>query len=326
MPADIVVDALYKFFKKGRPGEVRAVDGVSFQIEKGELFGLLGPNGAGKTTLIKCISTLLIPDAGSIRVAGFDVNKDPLKVRQQIGVLTGGERSLYWKLTPIENLRYFAALYGVPRNQVKERIDYLLSLMELKDKAHTRVEKLSSGMKQKLSIARVLVHNPPILLVDEPTIGLDPYFAQFVRNFIKHELNQRLGKTILLTTHYMDEADALCDRVAFMNQGRIDALDTPTRLKRSIIKKEILEIKCLGELQKEEFPALENLLSLNITRLDGFTYIRMGTDNPERLLSRVIDFIQHRVKVYSVQVTSPSLEDVFVYLTGASLRQGGDDA
>ncbi len=315
----IILKDLVKVFKK-RNDEVRAVDGVSFEIKEGELFGLLGPNGAGKTTLIKCISTLLIADAGTAIVGGSDINQDPLAVRKMIGVLTGGERSLYWKLTPLENLKYFAALYGVPRKKTKKRIDYLLNLMDLTDKVNVRVEKLSSGMKQKLSLARTLIHDPPILLIDEPTLGLDPYFARFVRQFIKTELHQRLRKTILLTTHYMMEADELCERVAFMNRGKIRALDTPTSFKKSMPQEQILEVKCLGELEKDLFTRLKESASLNLKKQDGCSYIRMNTDSPETLLSDVVELVRDKARVLSVLVTSTTLEDVFVYLTGASLN------
>ncbi|MGB7053967.1 MAG: ABC transporter ATP-binding protein [bacterium] len=318
----IVVQGLRKFFKKGKSDEVRAVDGVDFIIPKGELFGLLGPNGAGKTTLIKCISTLLIPDGGSAKIAGFNIYSEALEVRRHIGVLTGGERSLYWKLTPVENLRYFSALYGVPRKVCKERIDYLLDLMGLKEKAKTRVEKLSSGMKQKLSLARVLIHDPPILLVDEPTLGLDPYFARFIRDFVKNELSKKLHKTILLTTHYMDEADELCDRIAFMNQGKIEALDAPHRLKQSMRQKQVLEIKCQGEIEKEALQKIEGAASVSISYDDGFVYLRVNTDNPETLLSDVLQKLGDKAKIFSVRVTVPTLEDVFVHLTGASLKDG----
>ncbi len=316
----IVLQNLVKVFKK-RNDEVRAVDGVSFEIKEGEMFGLLGPNGAGKTTLIKCISTLLIADSGTAVVGGYDIRRDPLAVRRLIGVLTGGERSLYWKLTPLENLKYFAALYGVPRKKTKERIDYLLQLMDLTDKVNVRVEKLSSGMKQKLSLARTLIHDPPILLIDEPTLGLDPYFARFVRQFIKTELHQKLKKTILLTTHYMMEADELCERVAFMNRGKIRALDTPLSFKNSMPQEQILEVKCLGDLDKGLFTQLKESASLRLKKQDGCSYIRMNTDNPEELLSGVVELVRDKAKVLSVLVTAPTLEDVFVHLTGAHLNE-----
>lgn len=324
MANNIILKDLVKIFKKHHT-EVRAVDSVSFEIKEGELFGLLGPNGAGKTTLIKCISTLLIPDMGTAIVAGNDVLKSPISVRKKIGVLTGGERSLYWKLSAMDNLKYFAALYGVPRKQVKQRADFLLELMGLKDRANENVEKFSSGMKQKLAIARALIHDPPILLIDEPTLGLDPYFARFIRQFVKEELSHKLKKTILLTTHYMDEADELCDRVAFMNRGRIEALDTPTALKKGMPQEQVLELKCLGDLNKNSFAELKEASGINILKKDGYVYIRINTGNPESLLSRLVDTIRDRAKVLSVNVTSPTLEDVFVYLTGASLKDNQDE-
>lgn len=315
----IEVRSLVKMFRKKRD-EVRAVNGVDLVIREGELFGLLGPNGAGKTTLIKCISTLLIPDQGTATIGGFDILKQPLDVRRQIGVLTGGERSLYWKLTPVENLNYFAALYGVSRRQTKQRIGYLLELMDLVDKRNERVEKLSSGMKQKLSIARTLVHDPPILLIDEPTLGLDPTFSRFIRTFIKDELHGKGNKTILLTTHYMDEADMLCDRIAFMNRGVIEAVDTPLALKRRISSDRVVEVKCLGTLEQELFSSFREKATLSLENREGLAYVRMNSDEPEQLLSAIIDLVQNRAKVLSVKVASPTLEDVFVRLTGAQLK------
>ncbi len=323
MANDIIIQGLVKLFKKHN-AQVRAVDGVSLEIREGELFGLLGPNGAGKTTLIKCISTLLIPDAGTAMVGACDVLKDPLGVRKKIGVLTGGERALYWKLSALDNLRYFAALYGVPKNKVKQRIDYLLELMSLQDRAKENVEKFSSGMKQKLAIARALIHDPPMLLIDEPTLGLDPYFARFIRQFIKEELSKKNKKTILLTTHYMDEADELCDRIAFMNRGKISAIDTPDNLKKAMPQEQVLVLKCIGDLKKEHFVQIKESASLNFSSADGCVYVRVNTDNPETLLSKLVDTIRDKAKILSVNVTSPTLEDVFVYLTGASLKESQD--
>jgi ABC-2 type transport system ATP-binding protein len=316
----IKIASLVKMFKR-RGDEVRAVNGVNLVINEGELFGLLGPNGAGKTTLIKCISTLLIPDQGTATVGGYDILKQSLDVRRQIGVLTGGERSLYWKLNPVENLNYFAALYGVPRQKARERIAYLLDLMDLTEKRNERVERLSSGMKQKLSIARTLVHDPPILLIDEPTLGLDPTFSRFIRTFIKDELHRKSKKTILLTTHYMDEADLLCDRIAFMNRGIIEAVDTPSGLKRRLSTEQVVEVKCLGTLEHDLFSSVSEKATLSLDNKDGLAFVRMSSGNPEQLLSMIIELIQDRAKVLSVSVSSPTLEDVFVYLTGVQLKE-----
>lgn len=192
--------------------------------------------------------------------------------------------------------------------------------MDLKDKAKDRVEKLSSGMKQKLSLARTLIHDPPILLVDEPTLGLDPYFARFIRDFIKNELHHKAHKTILLTTHYMEEADELCERVAFMNHGNIEALDTPSGFKKNMPQDQVLDVKCLGNLDESLFKNIHESASLDLAKKDGFTYLRMNTNNPEKLLSSVVDLVRDHAKVLSVHVTSPTLEDVFVYLTGVRLK------
>uniref|UniRef100_A0A7C4Y611 ATP-binding cassette domain-containing protein n=1 Tax=candidate division WOR-3 bacterium TaxID=2052148 RepID=A0A7C4Y611_UNCW3 len=324
MEKGIIIKNLTKIFKK-RKGEVRAVDCVHFEINEGEIFGLLGPNGAGKTTLIKCISTLLIPDNGTAIVGGYDVLKDSLNVRRKIGLLTGGERSLYWKLSVLDNLNYFGALYGVPKMELKERIEFLLNLMDLKDKANERVERLSSGMKQKLSIARALIHNPPILLIDEPTIGLDPYFARFIRNFIKEELNEKLKKTILLTTHYMDEAEELCHRIGFMSNGKIVKIGTTDELKRILGKENILEIKCIGNVDKEIFKDFIEINKVNISNVDGFTYIRINTEKPESLLNSIIERISGKTKILGINFSEFTLEDVFVYMTGQSLKEGYDE-
>ena len=219
-----------------RVKEIEAVKGVSFEIEKGELFGLLGPNGAGKTTTIKMLITLLIPTSGTARVLGHDVVKDPREVRKRIGYVFGGERGVYERLSGYDNLRYFAELYGVPPRVQKPRIEELLELVGLKGREHERTEGYSRGMKQRLHVARGLLHDPEVVFLDEPTIGLDPVGARELRATIG-TLTQA-GKTILLTTHYMFEADALCDRIAVISQGddrrrgHADAAQEPGRVRR----------------------------------------------------------------------------------------------
>jgi len=196
--------------------EVVAVDDISFDVQQGELFGLLGPNGAGKTTTVKMLATLLIPSRGSARVGGFDVVKQANEVRKRIGFIFGGERGLYWRLSGDDNLRYFASLYGVEPEVSKKRIPYLMEMVGLKGRGNERVGGYSRGMKQRLHVARTLLHDPDILFLDEPTIGLDPVGARDFRNVILDLQNQK--KTILLTTHYMFEADALSDRIAIINK------------------------------------------------------------------------------------------------------------
>src|SRR5215204_3362380 len=209
--------------------DVEAVRGVSFAIEKGELFGLLGPNGAGKTTTIKMLITLLLPTSGTARVLGIDVVKNPQEVRKRIGYVFGGERGVYERLSGYDNLRYFAELYGVPPGEQKRRIEELLELVGLRGREHERAEGYSRGMKQRLHVARGLLHDPEVIFLDEPTFGLDPVGARDVRATIASLTDA--GKTILLTTHYMFEADALCDRIAVIAAGTIVASGTPSDLK-----------------------------------------------------------------------------------------------
>jgi ABC-2 type transport system ATP-binding protein len=220
--------------------EVVAVDDVSFEVKAGELFGLLGPNGAGKTTTVKMLTTLLIPTRGSARVAGFDVVKQANEVCRRIGFIFGGERGLYWRLSGDDNLRYFASLYGVDPAISKKRIPYLMELVGLQGRGNERVGGYSRGMKQRLHVARTLLHDPDILFLDEPTIGLDPVGAREFRNVILDLQSQK--KTILLTTHYMFEADALSDRIAIINKGKVIALDTPGGLKSLVSDLSVVEV------------------------------------------------------------------------------------
>src|SRR5437016_4162268 len=227
-----------------RSKDVEAVRGVSFEVGEGELFGLLGPNGAGKTTTIKMLITLLIPTSGSAKVLGLDVVKDAREVRKRIGYVFGGERGLYERLSGLDNLRYFAELYAVPPRDQKPRIAELLDLVGLTGREKERVEGYSRGMRQRLHIARGLLHDPPVVFLDEPTIGVDPVGARELRNTIS-SLTQA-GKTVLLTTHYMFEADELCDRIAVINKGKIVAEGTPLDLKRGVAQGTVVEVEVYG--------------------------------------------------------------------------------
>ncbi len=239
----IEVENLRKVFPKRRKGKgpfaflgrqaaepFVAVDGVSFSIRKGEVFGLLGPNGAGKTTTIRMLSTLLEPTSGKATICGYDALKEPDTVRQILGAVLTGERSVYWKLSGRENLEYFAALYHLPPKVAKARVKELLTRLNLEGRADEYVERYSSGMKQRVAIAKALLADPPVLLLDEPTIGLDPQSARNLRELIL-EIKAE-GRTVLLTTHYMEEADLLCDRIGIVDAGRVIALDTPANLKK----------------------------------------------------------------------------------------------
>src|ERR671915_2712 len=223
---------------------VEAVRGVSFSVEDGQLFGLLGPNGAGKTTTIKMLITLLLPTAGTARVLGYDVVEDAREGRKRIGYVFGGDRGLYERLPGIDNLKYFAELYGVPPREQKPRIEELLELVGLKGREKERVEGYSRGMRQRLHIARGLLHDPAVVFLDEPTIGVDPVGARELRATIAQLVED--GKTVLLTTHYMFEADALCDRIAVIAKGEIVAEGTPSALKANVADATVIEIEVYG--------------------------------------------------------------------------------
>jgi len=246
----IQVDGLARTFRTGRglfrrsSREIEAVKGVSFAVERGELFGLLGPNGAGKTTTIKMLITLLLPTSGQARVLGHDVVKQARDVRRKVGYVFGGDRGLYERLSGLDNLRYFAELYGVSPRESKQRVGELLELVGLTGREKERVEGYSRGMRQRLHIARGLLHRPEVLFLDEPSIGIDPVGARELRATVKHLVDA--GTTVLLTTHYMFEADELCDRIAVIARGRIVALDTPAELKKQVTTGSVLEVDVFG--------------------------------------------------------------------------------
>ncbi len=224
--------------------EVQAVKGVSFAVERGELFGLLGPNGAGKTTTIKMLITLLLPSSGRARVLGYDVVRQAREVRQRVGYVFGGDRGLYERLSALDNLRYFAELYGVPPREQRIRIGELLELVGLSGRERERVEGYSRGMRQRLHIARGLLHRPEVLFLDEPSIGIDPVGARELRTTVKGLVER--GTTVLLTTHYMFEADELCDRIAVIAGGAIVATGSPEELKSRVSNGTVAEIEVFG--------------------------------------------------------------------------------
>jgi ABC-2 type transport system ATP-binding protein len=224
--------------------ETRAVDGVSFTVERGELFGLLGPNGAGKTTTIKMLITLLVPTSGRATVLGHDVVAHPREVRRRVGYVFGGDRGLYERLSGLDNLRYFAELYAVPAREQRTRIGELLELVGLAGRERERVERYSRGMRQRLHIARGLLHRPEVLFLDEPSIGIDPVGARELRATVRRLVDH--GTTVLLTTHYMFEADELCDRIAVIAGGRFVAEGTPADLKQAVSGGPVIEVEVFG--------------------------------------------------------------------------------
>lgn len=319
---------LKHFFRRVRPKkeELVAVDHIDLRIKEGELFGLLGPNGAGKTTAIKLLSTLLIPDDGTATVNGYDVIKQPQEVQKSIGVVTGGERGLYWRLTGRENLWFFSQLYNIPDRIAKKRIDELLPLVELEKRADEHVEKYSRGMKQRLHVIRGLVNDPPILLMDEPTLGLDPGSARVIRDFVKNELQGKQNKTILHTTHYMEEADQLCDRIAIIDNGKIIALDTPEKLKKKIRRTDIISMNVsnLQQADEKKLQAIDGVKKAVIAFTDptvGGATIKIHCDNAEEVMPAATEFlIRSGARIITLEQAKPTLEDVFISLTGRKLR------
>ncbi|MFX1331823.1 MAG: ATP-binding cassette domain-containing protein [Promethearchaeota archaeon] len=298
---------------------VEALKSVSLDIPHGQVYGLLGPNGAGKTTLIKCLATLVIPTSGTAKVMGYDILKDPTHVRACMGVCQGNERSIYWKLTARENLIFFSKLYRMPHNEAKERADELLGRMGLMEKADEKTENLSHGMRMKIVFARSLLHDPPILLFDEPTQGLDPTFASDLRNHIRHELRD---KTILLTTHYMHEADLLCDKIALINEGEIKSFGTPHDLKEEVRDYDSLHMRLVGTPDLETIKNMDMVMTASITERNGHSDLvvtaRDGYELAHRLLNLVHDTAG--VKVEHFEVKEPTLDDVFLQLTGRRIE------
>lgn len=295
--------------------EVMAVEDISFDIQSGELFGLLGPNGAGKTTTVKMLATLLIPTNGTATILGYDVVKDANEVRKHIGFIFGGERGLYWRLSGIDNLRYFASLYSVEPEVSKKRIPYLLEMVGLKDRGNERVEGYSRGMKQRLHVARTLLHDPEILFLDEPTIGLDPVGARDFRQVIRDLQSEK--KTILLTTHYMFEADSLCQRVAVIDKGSIVALDSPSELKKHVADLSVIEIETFGTSSEivERLRALAFVDALHVQEQDQRQMLLVQTARGAEAVPDIMNKL-NGTRVGRVIVREPTLEDAYVRLVG----------
>ena len=300
-----------------------AVDGVSFEVRPGEVFGLLGPNGAGKSTTIRILSTLIEPTSGTASICGHDVRTEPAAARACLGVVMAGERHLYWKLTGRENLEYFATLYHVPARSIPGRVRNLLDRLGLSERADELVERYSTGMRQRLSIARALVHDPPALLLDEPTLGLDPQAARALRELIL-ELRAE-GRAILLTTHYMEEADFLCDRVAIIDHGRIVACDTPEALKRRLPGKRLFRLELAGtdghlERLRRRLPDLQ-AVEVRHAPDGSTTSLTVAFPDGRRDTADVVQAVfAEGLQLLNFSVKEPTLEDVFIAMTGRALR------
>ncbi|NIM59033.1 MAG: ATP-binding cassette domain-containing protein [Candidatus Aminicenantes bacterium] len=294
-----------------------AVDKISFKVKNGELFGLLGPNGAGKTTTINMLSTLLKATSGYGDVSGYDISKNKDNIRRSIGVVFQ-EPALDIKLTGKENLEFHAMMYGIEKEERKKRIKEVLELVELTEKEKVLVEKYSGGMKRRLEIARGLIHEPNVLFLDEPTLGLDAQTRRHIWDYIKR-LNKEGGVTIILTTHYMEEADFLCDRIAIMDRGKFVAMDSPGRLK-DILGGDVvfLEIEGNADALISRIKSLDWIK--NITRHDENLSLTM--EKGERRIPELINIARENgVNVTCVHLRKPSLEDVFLHFTGRTIRE-----
>jgi ABC-2 type transport system ATP-binding protein len=299
-------------------GQITAVDNVSFDVMEGEFFGFLGPNGAGKTTLIRMLTSLMKPTSGRAVVACCDVSKNPAAVRQEIGVVPQA-MTTDLDLTGYENMDIYGRFYGISAKERQERIEYLLEMVGLTTRAHDLVAAYSGGMRRRLEIARVLVHRPKILFLDEPTIGLDPQSRHVVWDFLR-KLREGDSMTIFLSTHYMDEAEVLCDRVAIIDAGKIIAIGSPEELKSQIPGNDIISLT-IDMISERTIERIRDLAFVHKVDTEGDTirvYVDSGAQNLPALMDEMKSF---GVKVVSATIHEQSLEDVFIHYTGRSIRE-----
>ncbi len=309
--------------KKNTRKQLVALQDINLEVKKGELFGLLGPNGAGKTTLIKILTTLLAPTSGKAFVAGYDVVKEAEKIRPKINMISGGESSGYGLLTVRENLWMFAQFYGLNSKEANLRIDQLLTTIGLADRMNTKSSDLSTGLRQKMNIVRGFLTDPEVLFLDEPTLGLDVGAAREVRQFIRKWVDDNPAKTILLTTHYMVEADELCDRVAIINQGRVLACDTPSALKQQLQQEAIFRLKISSHSQSlsNRLEMLPGLRKSVLNPQDGFTIMDLILERDEAIGGIVNTLTENNIRILNLQKREPTLEDVFMELVGRSMDE-----
>ncbi len=314
----IEVDKLTRKFKK-----LIAVDHISFIVKKGEIFGLLGPNGAGKSTTIRMLCTLLRPTSGEAKVAGFGIVKEAGKVREHIG-LVAEKIILYDRLTARENLKFFGRLNHIPAKIISERTKKLLELVKMEKWANALAGTFSSGMKQRINLARALLNMPDILFLDEPTLGLDPQTTRAIRDFIK-EINKE-GITVILTTHIMQEADILCDRIGIIDQGKIVALDTPQKLKNVISKQgqTTLDLTISNPSpqiisQIKQLEAVSSVSKKNDCNLKIYV-------NSEEVIYEIMDVIRkNKITIKNITTLAPNLEDAFLHFTGHQMRDKAEE-
>ena len=296
----IKIESLTKSF-----GRIKALDNLNLEIKQGELLGIIGPNGAGKTTAIRMACCILKPDFGDIRINGISIHEDPIKIKSMIGYLPE-EPNLYERFKAKDLLKYFAELYGVPKNDINGRIEDLLELVGMTERKDDRINTFSKGLRQRISVARALVHDPEIIIFDEPTMGLDPATANSIRDFVR---NLKGNKTMILCTHYMAEADSLCDRVAILNKGKIIDVGTPSYLKSKIHGDVILKIRIQNpddvKNYKKQLTKFASIAAVNF--IDGEYLISLKHRNE---ISEIVDIFGNNVN--SINTKEPTLEDVFI--------------
>ncbi|MFD5326771.1 ABC transporter ATP-binding protein [Streptomyces sp. NPDC127092] len=304
---------------------IDAVRGVSLSVGRGELFGLLGPNGAGKTTTIKMLNTLLLPTSGSARILGYDVARQPLEVRRRIGYVFGGDRGLYERLSALDNLRYFAELYGVEPREQLPRIHELLETVGLKGREKERVEGYSRGMRQKLHIARGLLHRPDVLFLDEPSIGVDPAAARELRQMVADLVKG--GTTVLLTTHYMAEADELCDRIAVIASGTVRAEGTPNELKDRVRKLDVLEVEVHDAVGEEHLRRLRETEGIEraTVETDGTVDVVTVHARPDHGSHASVLAALGELRTGKVTTREPTLEDAYLSIISDATSAGGQE-
>jgi ABC-2 type transport system ATP-binding protein len=305
------VENLYKNY-----GNIRAVDGISFEVKRGEVFGLLGPNGAGKSTTISIISTLVPPTKGEIIFEGESILKNPKNIRQKLGVVPQ-DIALYPTLSGYENLRFWGNLYGLKGQELKQRINETADIIGLHERLKDKVEKYSGGMKRRLNIGAALLHMPDLLIMDEPTVGIDPQSRSHILDTV-FKLNDR-GITIIYTTHYMEEAENLCSRICIMDEGKIIASGTQQELVELVKEKTQINIK-LDSINDSILDSFKNIPGIIDAKIDEDIIILYG-ENGDILLAQIIAKVsEHKNRIQSIDVKKPNLEAVFLHLTGKALR------